>query len=279
VTFSETGARTGGGGGDGGGAALRSDRHRRLDRGGCRRRDARRGGRGGAEAIHQADRGHVDVALVADGVVDAVALELGAQRERRREGVLQTQAGLPVRGALARVRVVDHDHARAAEPVLGLRIGDARPAEDREVAGDRQRAHQVEVQTADPGLAAERARGGRPRLVAERAQAERAAFEGEVPAELVAAEHLAAERAVVVVEVVHREAVALEVGDDARLVDPGAAGPHLDAAVEADRVVVVLGADGARGGCEGQRGECRGEGGEFHGRFLGVTWRRRGAAT
>jgi hypothetical protein len=57
------------------------------------------------EPKDQTDRDKIDVVFAADGIVDPVAFRLNAHAERLREIVLEPQAELVIRIALARVRI------------------------------------------------------------------------------------------------------------------------------------------------------------------------------
>ena len=180
-----------------GGGRRRGRHHHWLGRA-LWRHIGRRGGRarpglfGAAERKDRAQRHHVDLAVVAHRVVDAVALGLGAQQEVPAELVLHAGADLDVGFALARVRVQHADGPGAAEAVTCVGRLHAEAAEQRPLLADGQRADEVEVQATQLDIAAERAGGRGGRLEAEAAEAEVARLDGDVAVELVAAEDLVA---------------------------------------------------------------------------------------
>ena len=119
-----------------------------------RRRCRLRRGLRAAERVDQADQQHVDVALVADRVVHAVALPLRPQPEGRREIVLDADAVLVVALRSSWDWGWSGDggaSAGAGERVLGLGVGQADPAKSGELLRHRQNADRIQVQALELG--------------------------------------------------------------------------------------------------------------------------------
>src|SRR5579863_339402 len=103
-------------------------RRRRLNRGDrrwrrrwrWRRRRRRRRRRCDAKSIQHSDREHIDVAFVADGIVNPISLRLCAHTPRWGQCVLKTKSVLVVPTMLAALRIRDDDRAVSYEGVFGI---------------------------------------------------------------------------------------------------------------------------------------------------------------
>jgi hypothetical protein len=146
---------------------------------------------GAAELPHQADSGHVDIATVANGVVDAIALVLGAQGQRFAQLVFQAQPDFRANLALLRMGSRHGVEAIAAEIGLGLGVGSTYPADDRQAFGQGQLADQVKINAAKTGVRAQASIAGHG-IEAEGAELVVTGFHCEVVIELLAAEDLEA---------------------------------------------------------------------------------------
>jgi hypothetical protein len=164
------------------------------------------GGRSGllaAEGVDQTDEQHVDVALVADRIVHAVALPLPPQREGPREVVLKADAVLIVGIALLGIGVGRCDGgagAGARERVLGLGVDHAQPAKGGELLRKRQNAERIQIHALELHASGKRTRRRVTCREAELTEVEVAPFDGEVLVELVAAKQLVADVGVLIVE-------------------------------------------------------------------------------
>ena len=138
------------------------------------------------------------MALVADGVVDAVTLHFGTHTECFGEGVLQADAKFVVSAAFARVGVGDVNGAGSDKGIAGFGIVQADTAEGRKPVGEGQKADRVKVKAFEPDVAIERACRDGIGGVAELAQIKVAALNREVAVELVAAVKFEASAAVAV---------------------------------------------------------------------------------
>src|SRR5579863_9237859 len=124
-------------------------RRRRLNygdrRGRWRRRRRRRRRRCDAKSIQHTDGEHIDVAFVADGIIDPISLRLGTHAPRWGQCVLKTKTVLVVPAMLAALGIRDDDRAVAYEVVFDIQVVVPNAAECPELLRERQHDDGVEI--------------------------------------------------------------------------------------------------------------------------------------
>ena len=223
-----------------------------------------------AEAIEQAQGSEIDVARVADGVVDPVTLALQSSTQRLGEIVLQAEPVLDVGIAFATLRFQHVGGAGADEAHIGLGVVGADARETREAFGEGQEADRVQVEPLDLDATLDRSRRIGDRVEIKFAEVKVTSLQREVAAEAITAEELVAEVTLVSAERSRGEAAVEQTLDDALVVNRRAGLAKIAAEIEASVVRRARGAEAA----DQRKAENRQAGNDVHDSLQGFLRRR-----